>query len=54
MLTLDWTESGDPRVSAPQQQGFQARLIRRGLAGQGYAELEFRAEGLHCRIEASW
>ena len=54
VLAFDWIESGGPRVSAPQQLGFGTRLIRRGLAGQGRAELEFRPEGLHCRIEANW
>jgi PAS domain S-box-containing protein len=54
VLALDWIESGGPQVAPPQQLGFGTRLIRRGLAGQGHAELEFRPEGLQCRIEANW
>jgi PAS domain S-box-containing protein len=51
-LNLDWRESGGPPVMAPEREGFGARLIRRGLGGQGRTELHYPPAGLHCRIEA--
>ena len=51
-LALDWTEAGGPLVATPAKEGFGARLIRRGLGGQGRVELDYRPAGLFCRIEA--
>ena len=53
-LILDWRESGGPTVRAPDRRGFGSRLIERGLAAdlEGAASLDFRPEGLHCRIQA--
>lgn len=53
-LILDWREHGGPAVQAPGTRGFGSRLIERGLAAdlEGSALLDFRAEGVHCRIEA--
>jgi len=53
-LVLDWTERGGPAIDIPTREGFGTRLIRRGLAGHGAAELEFEREGLHCRIRVTW
>lgn len=54
LLDLEWKETGGPAVVAPDRNGFGTRLIRRGLAAHGRADLEFRPEGLRCRIEAKW
>lgn len=52
VLMLEWSEMGGPPVATPEREGFGTRLIRRGLSGQGEAELSYRPEGVHCRIEA--
>jgi PAS domain S-box-containing protein len=54
-LSLTWTESGGPPVSPPTRRGFGSRLIERGLAAElsGEANIEFRPEGVVCRIEAA-
>jgi two-component sensor histidine kinase len=54
-LILTWTESGGPRVVAPERRGFGSRLIGRSLASElgGSAELAFRHEGLVCVITAT-
>ncbi len=52
-LVIDWREAGGPRVARPVHEGFGARLIRRGLGGQGRAELNYDPAGLHCRIEVT-
>ncbi|GFM28800.1 sensor histidine kinase [Novosphingobium sp. PY1] len=51
-LVLDWQELGGPPVRPSGRKGFGSRLIERGLAAEygGKAELDFREEGLHCRI----
>jgi two-component sensor histidine kinase len=51
-LVLDWSESGGPPVIPPDATGFGTRLLRRGLfeATAGRVELEFRPEGVACRI----
>ncbi len=51
-LRLRWQEDGGPPVSPPQKKGFGQTIIARGLGtknGAG-AEVEFRPEGLICRI----
>ena len=52
-LQLYWTESGGPAVIPPARQGFGARLIERGLAGElaGEASLTFPRAGAQCRID---
>lgn len=54
-LDLVWTENGGPRVTPPDRRGFGTMMIEQGLAADlgGSAQLEFRPEGLVCRIEAS-
>jgi two-component sensor histidine kinase len=53
-LGLTWTEVGGPPVSPPTRRGFGSRLIERGLAAElsGEAHIEFRPDGVVCRIEA--
>ncbi|HEY8615383.1 PAS domain S-box protein [Phenylobacterium sp.] len=53
-LALTWTESGGPPVRPPGRRGFGSRMIERGLAGElgGDVALDFRPEGLVCRIDA--
>jgi two-component system, chemotaxis family, CheB/CheR fusion protein len=49
-LTLHWHESGGPPVQAPARKGFGSMLIEHGLAEQGEAFLEFKPEGLACKL----
>ncbi|MBV9930674.1 MAG: PAS domain S-box protein [Alphaproteobacteria bacterium] len=53
-LLLTWRESGGPPVAEPEREGFGTRMIRRALASElrGPVTLEFRPEGLFCRIDA--
>ena len=54
-LDLVWAEHGGPPVAPPARRGFGTRMIERALAADvdGKAELEFRPEGVLCRIEAA-
>jgi PAS domain S-box-containing protein len=54
-LALVWEENGGPAVTPPKRRGFGTRMIERALAGDasGRATLDFRPEGLICRIEAA-
>lgn len=54
VLTIEWKESGGPRVEVPVQKGFGTRLIERGLSAElrGEARLKFAAEGVTCTISA--
>lgn len=54
-LELTWTEEGGPPVKRPERQGFGSRLIERSLKGDidGQADLDFRPEGLRCRLSVS-
>lgn len=54
-LTLDWMESGGPRVEPPSRHGFGSRLIRSGMSLEkgNEVDMDFNPEGLHCRIKAS-
>ena len=53
-LELIWEETGGPPVQPPTRQGFGTRLIQQGLSRElnGEARLEYRPEGLRCRIKA--
>jgi PAS domain S-box-containing protein len=53
-FTLVWRERGGPPVSAPDRQGFGARLIKRGLSQELAAEvsLDYAREGLTCTVDA--
>ena len=52
-LVLIWRETGGPPVLEPARSGTGTRVIRRALAGhiEGTTELNWRPEGLVCRIE---
>ncbi|MHB2170135.1 sensor histidine kinase [Alsobacter sp. R-9] len=50
-IDLVWTEAGGPPVVEPApSSGFGSRLIARALGSAGRAALEFRPEGVVCRI----
>ncbi|MDP3802906.1 PAS domain-containing protein [Brevundimonas sp.] len=53
-LDLEWRERGGPPVTAPVRRGFGAQMLERALASEigGRVSMEFRPEGLACRIEA--
>ena len=53
-LELTWTERGGPPVVVPGNRGFGTRMIERTLAAEfgGTVELEFRPEGVRCRVDA--
>ena len=53
-LDLEWRERGGPPVMPPARQGFGAQMLERALASEigGRVSLDFRPEGLVCRIEA--
>jgi two-component sensor histidine kinase/PAS domain-containing protein len=53
-LSLDWTERGGPQVAPPATRGFGSRLLERLLGRDlgGEIRIDFRPEGLHCRITA--
>ncbi len=50
--TITWTESGGPKIKAPEQRGFGSRLLERGVAAElnGIVEISFRPTGLVCSI----
>ncbi|WP_430419783.1 sensor histidine kinase [Phenylobacterium sp.] len=54
-LRLTWEEHGGPPVGTVVRRGFGARLLEHGLSAElkGPVILEFRPEGLICRMEAS-
>jgi len=51
-VAVEWTESGGPPASEPNREGFGMRVIRFVPARErnGKVDLDFRAEGLLCRI----
>jgi PAS domain S-box-containing protein len=51
-IEIVWQEEGGPRVTPPEKMGFGQTLIARGLGQQGAqaTKVEFRPEGLHCRM----
>jgi two-component sensor histidine kinase len=53
-LQLEWMESGGPPVNPPRRGGFGSTLIRRVLATQCHAEVEyvFETTGVRFRFEA--
>ncbi len=53
-FSLIWEEHGGPAVDVPTRRGFGTRMIERGLAAElgGTVTIEFRLEGLVCRVEA--
>lgn len=53
VFALTWTEMGGPPVVPPSRKGFGSRLIERGLFGAGTVALDYRPEGLACRLTTS-
>ncbi len=53
-LNIDWTEQGGPAVRPPERRGFGSRIVELALPGElgGQVEVDYRAEGLHCRISS--
>lgn len=53
-FVFTWTERGGPPVAPPQREGFGTLMIARVLSQQLQAKvkLDYRPEGLSCRIEA--
>jgi CheY-like chemotaxis protein len=50
-LTIEWLESGGPRVNAPDTQGYGTRVIRASLEQLGgNAAFDWRATGLCCTL----
>jgi PAS domain S-box-containing protein len=54
LLTLEWRETGGPKVSPPARAGFGSRLVKSSVEQdlRGKLALEFNPAGLVCRIEA--
>lgn len=55
LFEMTWTEIGGPVVEQPTRKGFGSRMIEQVLAQQlgGSVVVEYRADGLRCRITAS-
>ena len=53
-LNIDWTELGGPAVRPPERRGFGSRIVELALPGElgGRVDVDYRAEGLHCRISS--
>ena len=51
-MDLTWREHDGPSVAPPEDRGFGSRLLERGLTQElgGTVKLDFRPEGLECRI----
>jgi PAS domain S-box-containing protein len=51
-VEIVWQEDGGPLVAPPEKMGFGQTVIARGLGGSGEeaTKVEFRAEGLVCRM----
>lgn len=54
-LRLTWRERGGPCVEQPTQSGFGTRLIKRVLAAdfQASVEFEFRRDGMVCQVQGA-
>ncbi|HEY8613603.1 MAG TPA: sensor histidine kinase [Roseomonas sp.] len=52
LVDIVWREQGGPPVVPPASRGFGSRLLERGLTHDfgGTVKLDFRPEGLECRI----
>lgn len=52
-LRIDWQEAGGPLVVVPREQGFGARLLKRGIEQElgGTAHLAFDSAGVRCTID---
>lgn len=54
-LEILWQERGGPPVVAPSRRGFGTLMLEKGLSAElnGVAKLDFKPDGLLCRIEAA-
>ena len=54
-LRLTWSERDGPPVTQPAQRGFGMRMLEQGLAEElrGAVRLDFRPDGLVCRVDAA-
>jgi two-component sensor histidine kinase/PAS domain-containing protein len=54
-LSLDWEESGGPRVAPPTKKGFGSRLLEQLVAGDlgGRTQLDYAVSGVRCNIAVS-
>ncbi|KQY30402.1 histidine kinase [Caulobacter sp. Root487D2Y] len=54
-LNISWTEQGGPPVRPPERRGFGSRIVELALPNElgGEVDLDYRPEGLRCRIHAS-
>ena len=53
-LNIEWTERGGPPVQRPERRGFGSRIVELALPNElgGAVEVDYRREGLRCRIHA--
>lgn len=53
-FVLEWRETGGPEIAEPQTSGAGTRLIKAGLAGTSWfqVDLDWEASGLVCRVAA--
>jgi PAS domain S-box-containing protein len=53
-LSIEWTELGGPLVLPPERRGFGSRIVELALPNElgGEVEVDYRAEGLRCRIRS--
>ena len=53
-LDITWTEKGGPPVHPPERRGFGSRIVELALPNElgGAVEVDYRREGLRCRIHA--
>jgi len=49
-VEIMWRERGGPVVKPPQHRGFGSQLLEKGMPSDGTVKLDFRPEGLECRI----
>jgi two-component sensor histidine kinase len=51
-VEITWRERGGPPVKPPSRRGFGSQLLEQGIGSQahGTVQLDFRPEGLECRI----
>lgn len=50
-FVLEWRESGGPKVVPPVRRGFGSKLLKRALAADFSAHIEFDPAGVTCAIE---
>jgi two-component sensor histidine kinase len=52
-LTIDWHESGGPRVNVPKQSGYGTNIITELVPYElgGAADLAYPPDGVRCRLD---